>query len=219
MNPAKGTMLLAIVAVVAASCGSSDGEPDAVATTSVEAEKPEGSVLTTTTTTLPETQAPDSGGGGQTQVSGLGVASVTIEGETYNFGDTGVAIQCTPDFFGVMMVALQMVDENGDQAPQGGGFGAALLHEGTDPAVVGQLNSIGFSLKALDKEWIANEEDIASLGLDSGSSQVDTVMVEGNTASGTATVYELNSYYAVQGGTAEGVDVAQAAFEITCADG
>ena len=118
-----------------------------------------------------------------------------------------------------MMVALVMVDENGDQMPQGGGFGGALLHEGTDPAVVGQLNSIGFSLKALDQEWVADEEDIEALGLDPGSSQVDSLVIDGNTASGTATVYERNSYYRVQGGNADSVDVAQATFEITCADG
>lgn len=186
----KRTTLLAVVAIVAASCGSSGGETDAVATTSVEIVTPEVAVTAAPTTAPTDTQASDSGGGEQTPVSGLCVASVTIEGETYNFGDTGIAIQCTPDFFGVMMVALQMVDENGEQISQGGGFGGALLHEGTDPAVVGQLNGIGFSLKALDQEWIADEEDIESLGLDPGSSQVDTVTVNGNTASGTATVYE-----------------------------
>ena len=219
MSFTKGALVLAAMALVVASCGSSGAEPDAVAATAVEAEAPEGAVATTTTPGAPDTQAPDSSDGDQTPVSGLGVASVTIEGETYHFGDTGIAIQCTPDFFGVMMVALQMVDENGDQIPQGGGFGGALLHEGTDPAVVGQLNSIGFSLKALDKEWIADEEDIEALGLDPGSSQVDSVTVDGNTASGIATVYELNSYYAVQGGNADSVDVAKATFEITCADG
>lgn len=218
MRVAKGAILLAVVAVVAASCSSSGGEPDAVATTSVEAEAPQDAVANAPTTASPDTQAPDSGDGEQTSVSGLGVASVTIEGETYLFGDTGIAIQCTPDFFGVMMVALQMVDENGDQIPQGGGFGGALLHEGTDPAVVDQLNSIGFSLKALDEEWTANEEDIESLGLDPGSSQVDSLVIDGNTASGTATVYERNSYYRVQGGTADSVDVTQATFEITCTD-
>jgi hypothetical protein len=219
MSLMKGPLVLTVMALVVASCGSSGAEPDAVATTAVEAEALEGGVNTTATPAAPDAQAPDSSGGGQTAVSGLGIASVTIEGETYHFGDTGIAIQCTPDFFGVMMVALQMVDENGDQIPQGGGFGGALLHEGTDPAVVGQLNSIRFSLKALDKEWIADEEDIEALGLDPGSSQVDSVTVGGNTASGIATVYELNSYYAVQGGNADSVDVAQATFEITCADG
>jgi len=218
VNLVKRTVLLAVVAVVAASCGSSGGEPDAATTTLVETETPEAGLATTTIIAASDTQASDSGSGEPDPVSGLGVATVTIEGETYHFGDAGVAIQCTPDFFGVMMVALQLVDENGDKAAEGGGFGGALLHEGTDPAVVGQLNSIGFSLKALDEEWVANEEDIESLGLDPGSSQVDSVTVDGNTASGTATVYERNSYYAVQGGTADSVTVAQAAFEITCAD-
>jgi hypothetical protein len=112
-----------------------------------------------------------------------------------------------------------MVDEDGAEIPGGGGsLRGALLHEGTDPDTVGQLNELGVSIEALDQEWVADEEDIQPFGLDPGSSQVDSHSIDGSTVSGTATFYEVNSYYAVTGGTADSVTVAQGTFEIICTD-
>jgi hypothetical protein len=218
MEPRRGATLFVALILVIAACGGSSSEPESTPVTTVVDSPTESDPVVTTSSAAEASEGEGSGGTNQAPTSGLGIASVTIEGETYHFGDTGIAIQCTPDFFGVMMVALQMVDENGDAVTDGGGFGAALLHEGTDPAVVGQVNSLRLKLQSLDKVWIANEEDIVALGLDPGSSQVDSLVIDGNTASGTATVYELNSYYRVQGGNADSVDVAQATFEINCAN-
>ncbi len=52
-----------------------------------------------------------------------------------------------------------------------------------------------------------------------GQSQVDSFVVDGNTASGTATFTEQDAIYAWIGGTSELPKGVQGTFEVTCAEG
>lgn len=216
----KRLVMPAVIGMLAASCGGGeDGAVDTTAgaestgTTAPQGSSDETSEGTTTTTTA----ATDDAGG--RDFSGIGAASVTIDGETYYFGETSFpAPQCEPDFFGVFVVTLMMVDEAGNEIPSGGGLQLQLLGEGTDPGVVGQLPEASVDIEALDQEWKANEEDFELFDLEPGTSQVDDYTIDGNTASGTATFYERNSYYAFVGGSADAVSVAEGTFEVTCAD-
>lgn len=64
-----------------------------------------------------------------------------------------------PDFFGVMLGVLQMVDEDGNAVDGGGGVQFALLHEGTDPDIVDQTNELVVKIEGGDgdHEWTADE--------------------------------------------------------------
>ena len=155
---------------------------------------------------------------GAASVSGIGQASVTINGETYYFGETSFpALQCKPNLFGVFFVVLQMVDEQGNEIPGGGGLQLVLLQEGSDPEELDQRNEARVTIEALDQEWIADEEDIAERSLEAGTSQVDSYTIDGSRATGTATFYEENSYWASVGDAANVVEVVEGSFEVTCA--
>jgi hypothetical protein len=155
---------------------------------------------------------------GAAAVSGIGRGSVTINGETYYFGETSFpALQCNPNLFGVFFVVLQMVDEQGNEIPGGGGLQLVLLQEGSDPEELDQRNEARVAIEALDQEWIADEEDIAERSLEAGTSQVDSYTIDGSRATGTATFYEENSYWASVGDASNAVNVTEGTFEVTCA--
>ena len=212
-------MVIALM-LVAAACGGSDdsgGSDDGGATTTTVSSDDGGSSGGSDTTT---TQAGSGDDGGSTggDVEGVGEATVEIDGQTYHFGETSFpALRCEPDMFGVFFVVLQMVDENGNEIPSGGGFELVLLGEGVDADTVGQLPTAKVSIAALEEEWYADEEDSDVFDIDPGTSQIDDYTIDGNHASGTATMYERNSYYAKVGGTADAVKVTQATFDVTCA--
>lgn len=206
----KKLSVLLIVVLVAVGCGGGNEGSDttegaARATTQTSADEPpdeedDTSAAPTTAATVDAEDVED--------FLGEGTATVTVNGETYYFGDAGFpAIQCMPNFFGVMLGFLQRVDESGAEIASGGGFQFALLLPGTDPEIVEQLNELNLDLGDLEQEWIANENHITERGLDPNTSQVDSVSFDGNTATGTATVYEQLSQ-----------EVAQLTFEVTCAD-
>ena len=157
-------------------------------------------------------------GGSSSSVSGLGEATVTINGETYFFGETGFpALRCDPDLFGVFFVFLQMVDADGNEILGGGSVDMVLLQPGTDPEELDQRNEARVNIEALDQEWIADEEDITERELEAGTSQVDSYTIDGNRVTGTATFYEENSYWASIGDPSNEVAVTQGTFEVTCA--
>ena len=202
-------LLVGVLVLVAAACGGGEGAEDegggTVAPQATEAPAPaaDDDSGATATTVAPAVDSDD-----LEEFLGEGTGSVTLNGETYYFGDAGFpAIQCMPDFFGVMRGFLQRVDESGAAVADGGGLQFALLLPGTDPEVVDQLNGMNLDLGSLDQEWVANEEHITERGLDPGTSQVDNVSFDGNTATGTATVYERFSQ-----------EVSELTFEVTCAD-
>jgi hypothetical protein len=126
---------------------------------------------------------------------GISSATLVIDGETTTFAGTDFAPEtCAPDRFGIFFVVLQQVDETG--APVADGLlEAVLLHADTDAETVGQDNRIAVTLG--DTEWLADAAE--------GAGQVDTVTVDGPTATATATLTDAS-------GTAQGT------LEVTCTD-
>lgn len=199
---------VAVIAALMAACGGgepvADTEPDEPTLTA-------GASVVTTTTMLGGSDAdqPDT-----SDIAGVGEGTVTIDGDTYTFGDAGFpALRCEPDMFGVFFVFLQQVDDSGAEVA-GGSLELTLLLEGTDPEIVGQDNE--GRLKIGEQEWIADPEDIAERGLEAGTSQVDSYTIDGNSVTGTATFYEEESYFATTGGSDDPIVTTQGAFDVTC---
>ena len=205
-------VLIVAMVLVATACGggetaSDDTPADGTSATTTAPDSSPG-------TSAPETDDGEPGDPAPSDVSGIGEGTVTINGETYLFGEGGFpALQCEPDMFGVFFVVLQQVDASGSEVPDGL-LTLTLLLEGTDPAVVGQDNTARLTIGGED--WIADPEDIAERGLDPGTSQVDAYTIDGNTVSGTATFYEEESYYATTGGSTDPIVTAQGTFEVAC---
>lgn len=133
---------------------------------------------------------------------------MTIGGETYDFSTEGAIVaQCQTDMFGVFSVQLPGVD--GDS-----GIGLLVLLEGTDPAVVEQVNSVEVSIG--DDDWVANEgSDLFGMSdaLQPGMSQVDSVEFDGSTVRGTATFVRQLSVF-----TGDEPEIATGTFEATCGE-
>ncbi len=201
-----GAFLLPLVA-----CGGSDDSSSDDATTQTEAPATEDGTVaepdadagsdddsdaaaSETTPPSPDDE-PDGeddgdGGGDDTGGSGPSTATATIGGETYEFSTEGAIVaQCQTDMFGIFSVQLPSVD--GD-----GGIGIVALLEGTDPAVVEQVNAVEVS--AGDEDWVADESsDLFEMSdvLEPGMSQVDSIEIDGSTVRGTATfVRQLRAY-------------------------
>ena len=140
--------------------------------------------------------------------SGASTATATIGGETYEFSTEGAMVaQCQTDMFGIFSVQLPGVD--GD-----GGISIVALLEGTDPAVVGEVNAVEVSVG--DDDWVADESsDLFDMsdGLQPGMSQVDSVEIDGSTVSGTATFVRQLSV--IGGGEPETMT---GTFEATCGE-
>jgi hypothetical protein len=226
----KRVFILAVMALVLAACGGGGADPSddtsagatsqgVTSTTGAEApgatEAPsDGGAAPATTPTVPDA-------GDLEEFLGEGVATARIDGETYYFGDAGFpALQCLPDFFGVMLGFLQMVDEDGNAVGGAGSIQFALLREGTDPDVVDQTNEFVLQTEAgdVDQEWTADESRYDDRDILPGSSEVTSVTFNGNTVTGTANVYDDEAYWGA-GGDPEAVPTATVEFEITCADG
>ena len=150
----------------------------------------------------------DDGDAGDSGGSGPSTATVTIGGETYEYSTEGAVVaQCQTDMFGIFSVQLPGVD--GD-----GGVGIVALLEGTDPAVVGEVNSVEVSVG--DENWVADEaSDLfdVSDALEPGMSQVDSVEIDGSTVRGTATFVREYSLF----GDGE-PETATGTFEATCGE-
>lgn len=152
-------------------------------------------------------------GGDDSEGEGPSSATVTLGDETYNFSsEAGVVAQCLTDLFGIFSIQLAMIDESG--AVASGSVGITVLHEDTDPDVVGEVNSV--RLDVGDELWIANEADEIITQNDKfepGMSQVDSVEIEGRSVSGTATFLRQNSLF-VDGEP----ETATGSFEATCGE-
>lgn len=216
------TLLAALALVVAACGGGDDGAGDADGGTDAPAatEAPAETEAPGSTEAPAATEAPDDDEGDDPalEIAGIGQATVTLDGETYYYGDAGhPALQCEASFFGAMLMFLQRVDENGNAIDGGGGLQLTLLHEGTDPEELDQLPEMTVQLDELDEEWIADPTDFDERDLAPGTSQIDDYTIDGNTAIGTATLYEENSYWGA-GGDPAAVLTTTATFEATCAE-
>jgi hypothetical protein len=179
--------------------------------------------VTSPTTTSPasdeaETTSPPAGGGdegddnGESEGSGPSAATVTVGDETYNFSSEGAVVaQCLTDMFGIFSIQLLRVDDSG--APADGAVQIVVLHEGTDPAVVDEVDSVRVDVG--DETWVADEADDMfeqSDLLEPGMSQVDSVEIDGRTVRGTATFFRRNSLLT------EEVETATGSFEATCGE-
>lgn len=213
----KRVAVIAVLLGLAACGGGGDAEGDPDVTTT-QPDTPETSEAAPSPEITEPAEADDDEGAGSGGVDAH-YATVTLAGETYTFGDTGFAAQqCNPDLFGVFFAVLYMLDDQGNPDIEGGVVNFTLLREGVDPEQVEQWPELTVSISDPDMEWIADEEKASELGIESGMSQVDSYTVEGNRATGTATFYESNSYWAMVGGQADEMDTAQGSFEVNCAD-
>lgn len=140
--------------------------------------------------------------------SGPSTATVTLGDQTYDFSTEGAVVaQCLTDLYGIFSIQLPMVD--GD-----GGVHIVVLHEDTDPDVVGEVNSVEVSVG--DEDWKADEahsEFDQSGGLEPGMSQVDSVEIDGRTVRGTATFVRQLSLF-----SAGEVETVTGTFEATCGE-
>jgi hypothetical protein len=214
-----GVLVVAILLLVAACGGGSDdtgadsGSDESGTTAAVTTEAMSGDDgMDETTAPSPATESEDGDSGDNSEGSGPSTAVVTLNGETYNFSTEGAVVaQCLTDLFGVFSVQLPMVDESG--APTKGGVSIVALHEGTDPDVVGEVNSINVGIG--DEDWVADEASPMFESFDvlkPGMSQVDSMEVDGRTVRGTATFFRQNSLYADE------VETATGTFEATCGE-
>jgi len=198
-------VLGAAMALVLAACGGSSGDgadgtgtPDQTQATQPEPE-PSG------------TGNGDGDGDAGTEGEGPSTATVTIGADTYHFSSEGAVVaQCLPDLYGTMSVQLPLVDENGE--PGEGSIKIFALLEGTDPAEVEQINVVHMTIG--DVDWVADPEDLRIAGNAEleGKSQVDSVEVNGNTVTGTATFIGSQSLFGPDSEMATGT------FEATCGE-
>lgn len=221
-------VVLLVLALVLTACGGGDGDAQDGGGGSDTPAATEAPATPTDDANTSDADDDDQGAAATTvppvedlqEFLGDGVATVTLNGETYHFGDAGFpAIQCMPDFFGVMLGVLEMVDEDGNAVDGGGSVQFALLHEGTDPEIVDTTNELVVKIETgdVDQEWTADEGRYEDREILDGSSQVDSVTFNGNTATGTASVYDDEAYWGA-GGDPDAVPTATAEFEITCSD-
>ena len=217
MRRLSGALIPLLLAVGA--CG---GSSDSNTETNTRSESGTTTAVedTAADTTTGET-APDDGA-----AAGSSQATVTLNGETYRFGESDfVGQRCTPDLFGVFAVQLKMVDEAGVADPAGSELFLTLLSEDADPDfVAGSVDAknrieVTFRDSAAGEareHWIADEEVFDTIDLDPGTSQVDEYSIDGNTATGSATFYETFSEGEYFAGNADSYLVATGEFEVTC---
>lgn len=207
----RGIVLLSVLVLVAAACGGSDDAEDSGSEQAVTTTQPESGEETGEEETPPETAAPETEG--DSEGSGPSTATVTIGEETYSFSTEGALVaQCLTDFFGVFSSQLPMVDDSGAQAD--GNVAIVVLQEGTDPEVVGEVNSV--AVDAGDETWVADEADEILTQMEQfepGMSQVDSVEIDGRTVRGTATFLRRGSLFG--GGE---VETMTGTFEATCGE-
>lgn len=171
-------------------------------------------------------------GGGDTDTDDSGTdsesvphAEVTIGGETYVFQHEGfgASFNCRPnDPAGVFRALLLLVDESGELTSRSD-LDLALSHDGAGA----EENSIRLRLAHLDEAGTLNytpgwyaDADYAenSTGLEPGTSQVDSYVIDGNSVSGTATFVDNESDAAFFRGEVDSVEPVQGTFTVTCPD-
>ena len=166
-------------------------------------------------TTAPADDSADAAadGGEDSEGEGPSMATVTLGGDTYEFSTEGASVaQCLPDLFGAFSVQLPMIDDSGAIAD--GAVTILAVREGTDLAATGEVNSVRFDLG--DEIWVADEASEVLTGLEQfepGTSQVESVEIEGRTVRGTATFLRQDSLFG------EGdVETVSGTFEATCGE-
>ena len=193
-----------VLALVVAACGggdSDDGGDDGAG----QADTTQPAADDNDSDESPDTTASVNDDEDDSEAEGPSTATVTIGDETFEFSSEGALVaQCLPDLFGIMSVQLPLAGDNS------AGINLVALHEGTDPAVVEQINSIQVSLP--DANWVADPEDVRIAGNPDyeGLSQVDSVTVSGNSVTGTATFVNTDNFSEIESATGT--------FEATCGE-
>lgn len=201
--------LLLVVVACGGDSGESDDGGDESETTQIETTQPaENDENGSDETTPPEDGGEDDTGSDDSEGSGPSFATVTLGDETYAFSTEGAVVaQCLTDLFGIFSIQLPEVDGDGSVA-------IVALREGTDPDVVGEVNSV--RLDVGDELWIADEADefiTQNDKFEPGMSQVDSVEIDGRSVSGTATFVRQNSLF-VEGEP----DTMTGTFEASCGE-
>ena len=193
IGPRKLVGIFAVLALVAAACGSG-GESSSDPTSA-----PTGSENDTPTTAASAAQ-------------GENTAVVTIGANRYEFDATpGGVNRCDRNFNGAIWVI-------GVSADGSGGGIALLLPPPNDPNLFKQPPTIRVDDKANDLEWRADPEFWTQYDETAGLvSQVDSWTTRSVIITGSATFVESNSAYAFIGGTGEQPEPIQGTFEISCA--
>ena len=211
---------VALVALVVAAtgCGGGDGDDSQDGATTVA---PGATTAGTSPGAASTTQAPAPSGSAD---GAADTAVVTIGDQTWRFGLGGQAFtQCEYNQFGTgnLFAALVQVDEAGEPVTTDGGAAANVLLElyadnyeelGLDPP------GIEVTDEANGAVWIADIQDESDFDIDPGTSMVSSLTIDGRTASGTATFYDRNVYFAWLGGTGDKPAGVAGTFEVTCAE-
>lgn len=152
------------------------------------------------------------------------MATVTIGDETFTFSHEGFAASsnCRADDNGTFQALLLLVDQDGDLTVRSD-LDLNLLHEGTDSGSR-TSNKVFVRLGHLDEEsnldytpgWSADAASAEQFGYPSGASQVDSYVIDGRTASGTATFVDAESSAAFLRGESDTVESVQGTFTVTC---
>jgi hypothetical protein len=203
-------------ALVAAACGGASDAPAA----SVGA----SGVSPTSAAGTPAAGTPAAGSSAASTSAGESNprAEVSISGSTFVFEQRGpgAASSCGPDINGTFIARLRLVDESG-QLTSRSGLELDLSHDG----VGAPGNRIVVRLGHLDEAgdlpytpgWYADADQAeGSTGLDPGTSQVDSYVIDGDSVSGTATFVDFESDAAFFRGEIDAVESVPGTFMVTC---
>lgn len=208
-NPGRWrlTLLALVLTMIAAACGGGETTPSPAPGDGA----PETTARSSGTSPSGETDEGDE--------IPLPVGSVTIGNETFNFS----GFNCRPNHNGTFQALLLLVDENGELTSRSD-LDVVLIRDDA-PADVTETDSIRVRLGHLDEDfsldytpgWFASAESAEQFGYPAGASQVDSVVIDGNTASGTATFIDGESDSAFARGELDSVESVQGTFTVTCA--
>lgn len=183
---------ITLTVLALAACGGGDGgespEPTAAAGEAATSTEPSAE------STPPETTTPETTAATQSQSPGpeRSGAVITVGGETFTYAVVDDGGSCNPDFFGAFRAILTRIDENGDPVP---------LEDAGEGFTEGVTISVSETLEGVigGPRWTAGQDG-------DETTSIDSVEIDGNRASGTAT-------FAV--GTDE---TAEGRFEVVCVD-
>jgi len=185
-------MLLAVSCGGGADDGPSDGTSDTAAPTETAAP------AETDGTAAPD-ESGDSGSGSMS-------ASLTIDGETYEFSETGFAAEtCDPSFFGGFWAALYMPDGAGG-VMSGTSATILLIPEELEDDLE-QVSAIAVSVDSAAVDYHADPE---LEGRGGGLSSVDSFTIDGNSATGSATFVNRDTPFD------EDIVPVEGTFEVAC---
>ncbi len=209
-HPRLVAVVLSLVLVASACSGGDDGSA------------PDAEDVPTADTAGGDDSAPDNSADGTDSVP---QAEVTIGDETYRFAEEGFAASsnCTPNRLGAFRALLRLVDESGELTARSD-LDLVLVH---DPSSTDRPESDSIRLRlghledALDLNftpgWYADAAHAEeSTGLEPGTSQVDSYVIDGNTVSGTATFVDVESDTAFFRGEIDSVESVDGTFTVTC---